>query len=269
MEDPVGALGNFKAPRGKEIFSELVPQSELEAREGVQMPSAPETPNAISGAAFRRKRRAKVDAQAQMLGHVHVSVLSFSNMHESGDLFINYLKARKQVFIDQKGWHLPEEEGMEFDQYDTPQARWVVLHQFGEILAGVRIAPTTAQCGQHSYMIRDAQRGLLDGLPYDVLFFEAPVDENIWEGTRIFVNSSVPAERRVQINALLFRALAEAARDVGATHLLGIVPANYRRWMSRLGLSATPVGPAMMIDGEKVQAALMKVTLDDAAPGLH
>ncbi|WP_233192727.1 acyl-homoserine-lactone synthase [Acidimangrovimonas sediminis] len=194
--------------------------------------------------------------------HVNRTVLSFSNMHEKGDLFINYLRARKEVFIDHKGWHLPEENGMEFDQYDTPKARWIVLHEYGEILAGVRIAPTTAQCGAHSYMIRDAQLGLLDGLPYDVLFFDAPQDDKIWEATRLFVVPSVPADRRMRINALLLHAMADGARAEGADHVIGIVPAVFRRWMSRLGMSATPVGPPMIIDGDKVQAALMKTTYE-------
>lgn len=252
----MGAFESLPASKGSAVFPALAPQQPLLTEQA-------------RGEAARLKARKKTSAQLAATpntdAHVRATVLSFSNMHEKGDLFVNYLRARKQVFIVQKGWQLPEEDGMEFDQYDTPKARWVVLHEYGEILAGVRIAPTTAQCGQHSYMIRDAQRGLLDGLRHDVLFFDAPVDDGIWEATRLFVVPSVPAERRMRINALLLLAMADAARAEGAHHVIGIVPAIFRRWMGRLGMSATPVGPAMEIDGDKVQAALMSVTLSDPA----
>ena len=51
--------------------------------------------------------------------------------------------------------------GMEFDQYDTPRAAGSPSTTRGEVLAGIRLTPTTARCGIYSYMIRDAQRGLL------------------------------------------------------------------------------------------------------------
>ncbi|MGB1208430.1 MAG: hydroxymethylglutaryl-CoA lyase, partial [Paracoccaceae bacterium] len=34
-------------------------------------------------------------------------------------------------------WDLPEAEDMEFDQYDTPQSRWIAIHDLGEVLAGI------------------------------------------------------------------------------------------------------------------------------------
>lgn len=258
MEARLGALETFPTTKGERVFPPLAPSQEMPPRANPAVQG--DTP-----APLRKLRMPKRPGQAvpePQEGHVHTTILSFSNLHQSGELFVNYLRARKQVFIDQKGWNLPQEDGMEFDQYDTAKARWVVLHEYGEVLAGVRIAPTTAQCGQHSYMIRDAQKGVLDDLPFDVLYFEAPVSDEIWEATRLFVCPSVPAERRMRINALLLQGMAQAAREVGATHVLGIVPAIFRRWMGRLGMTATPVGPALSIDGDKVQAALMNVVLD-------
>lgn len=253
----MGALETFPSTKGERVFPPLEP-----AQEQVQEPPAATASAAAPLRKVRMPRRSSDVAPEAHEGHVHTTILSFSNLHQSGELFVNYLRARKEVFIDQKGWNLPQEDGMEFDQYDTAKARWVVLHEYGEVLAGVRIAPTTAQCGQHSYMIRDAQKGVLNDLPFDVLYFEAPVRDDIWEATRLFVCPSVPAERRVRINTLLLQGMAQAAREVGATHVLGIVPAIFRRWMARLGMTATPVGPVMTIDGDKVQAALMNVVLD-------
>ena len=190
---------------------------------------------------------------------LRANVLSFRNMHRYGDLWSNFMRARKGVFVDRLHWSLPVSDGMEFDQYDTPFARWVVIHEYGEILAGVRLTPTTARVGLHSYMLRDAQLGLLDNIPTDVLFFEAPVEDRIWEATRLFITDAVSAERRLPVQAALMHNFAGAARAEGATHVIGIVPAVWSRWLRRLDMGAVPVGPRFQIDGTRSQAALFNV----------
>lgn len=185
---------------------------------------------------------------------MQTTTLSFLNMHEHGALLSNVLRARKQSFIVQNRWELPESEGMEFDQYDTPQARHVAIHENGRVLAGLRLAPTTASCGLYSYMIRDAQRGLLGGsIPQDLLYGEAPVDPHVWEATRLFVAHDVPmAERRKVHNALLLEML-NTARDLGAVQLIAIVAAIWPRWTGRYGLDTVALGPRMTFDGDVFQ----------------
>lgn len=238
------AFGMSKASR---VFPQLISQEQIAAGNSQIFEKTPDR------APIERHLAPAADR------NVRTTTLSFANMHEHGELFINYLKMRHEIFILGKGWVLPEADGMEFDQYDTPLARWVVLHEYGEILAGVRIAPTTARCGQHTYMIRDAQIGLLPDLPCNVLFFEAPVSDRIWEATRLFVSPGVPSQRRLRIQHRLLDAMAAAGREVGSTHVIGIVPAVFRRWMNRIGMTATAVGPEMMIAGDRVQAALMDI----------
>ncbi len=46
---------------------------------------------------------------------------------------------------------------------------------------------------------------------------------------------------------------------MGATHVIGIVPAVFSRWLRRLELAAVPVGRRFQIDGTRSQAALFKV----------
>ena len=198
-------------------------------------------------------------------GELQASVLSFRNLHLFGELFVSYLKVRHDVFVAQRGWDLPAVDGMEFDQYDTPLARFVVIHEHGEILAGIRLSPTTARVGLHSYMIRDAQMGLLKDLPDDVLFFPAPVSDQVWEATRLFVTQKVPSSRRGLVQTLLMTTMASAAREVGAKQVIGIVPAVFRRWLQRIGMSATPVGPEIEIDGVRTCAALFNVAMFDPA----
>jgi acyl homoserine lactone synthase len=201
-----------------------------------------------------------IDSILRMEPQLRATTLSTLNMHLYGNLYVNYLKARRDVFIVAKGWQLSEVDGMEFDQYDTPFARWIVVHENGEVMAGMRIAPTNARCGLHSYMIRDAQLGLLAGLPLDPLYFEAPVAEHMWEATRLFVTDKVASERRGEVQQLLMLEMAAAARSVGATYVIGIVPAVFKRWMHRIGMAAVAVGPKFELGGDWSQAALMHVS---------
>jgi N-acyl-L-homoserine lactone synthetase len=147
---------------------------------------------------------------------------------------------------------------MEFDQYDTPFCRWIVLHQFGQVLGGVRMLPTTTSCGIYSYMLRDAQKGLLEDLPRDVLFVDAPVEHGVWEATRFFITDAVPARYRQHLQKLLFRAMSRTAMQHGATHVIGIVPAIWMRWARRLGVVATPIGAPFSIDGTASQSVLFR-----------
>ena len=196
------------------------------------------------------------------VGHVRAPALSFQNMHEYGDLLSRYMQARKSVFIDRLRWHVSEVDDMEFDQYDTPYCRWVILHEFGEVIGGVRLMSTTARCGAYSYMLRDAQLGLLDDLPTDVLFFKAPVDPTVWEASRFFIMDTVPALRRTAVQHLLFRRMRETAAENGARFLLGIVPAVWSRWARRLDATAIPIGAKFSIDGTASQSVLFNVQGD-------
>ncbi|QEW20188.1 Isovaleryl-homoserine lactone synthase [Marinibacterium anthonyi] len=193
-------------------------------------------------------------------GQLRASVLSFETIGDHGNLLVNYLRARKKTFIDRLHWDLPHADGMEFDQYDTPQCRWVIVHEYGEIMGGVRLLPTTAACGIYTYMLRDAQRGLLDSIPTDVLFLEAPMLPLVWEASRLFISEDVPATRRNDVQAVLMQTMARTAAENGARYVIGIVPWVFSRWLRRLGLAALPVGPRFAIDRITSQAALFNVS---------
>ncbi len=190
---------------------------------------------------------------------MQTTTISFQNMHTHGNLLTNVLRARHESFIVQRKWDLPETDGMEFDQYDTPQSRWIAVHDMGRVLAGIRMTPTTARCGVYSYMIRDAQLGLLDTIPQDLLNDPAPVAANIWEASRVFISHEVPAADRMQIQAELMGEMVRCAREEGATQIIGLCPRVWMRWMRRLGYATEHVGPCLDIGGSPNQAILMRL----------
>lgn len=185
---------------------------------------------------------------------MQTTTLSFANLHNHGELFANLFRARRQSFIVQKNWDLPEEMGMEFDQYDTPQSRWIAIHDMGQVLAGMRLTPTTARCGIYTYMIRDAQKGILGGsIPQDLLYADAPVEETTWECSRVFVNHATPQSIRRKVHFRMVESMTSSARDVGATRLIALTGANWPRWYGRCGLEAEAIGRPMWIDDGEFQ----------------
>jgi N-acyl-L-homoserine lactone synthetase len=192
---------------------------------------------------------------------MEATTLSFENLHNHGELFANLLRARRDSFILKNKWDLPQALGMEYDQYDTPASRWVAVHDSaGTVLAGIRLTPTTARCGIYTYMIRDAQRGLLDSIPADLLYGEAPVADHVWETSRVFVSNATPANLRRRVHLNLMHEMSVAARDLGATQLLGLIPANWPRWAPRCGINASAAGRVMEIDGVDNQCVCIDLT---------
>lgn len=189
---------------------------------------------------------------------MQTTTLSFANIHNHGELFANMLRARRELFIVHNKWNLPEAMGMEYDQYDTPASRWVVVHDDnGQVLAGNRLTPSTTSCGIYSYMIRDAQRGLLDTIPAHLLYDEAPVAPHIWESSRLFVSHDVPSSIRRRVHAQLIAQLGDSVRALGATHCLTLLAATWPRWADRVGVKMKAMGPVMEIDGIDNQVVLM------------
>ncbi len=219
----------------------------------------PGSAGSVVSTRFPSLARKPLDIPSEVDRHIHATTITFRSMGQYGDLLVSYLEARKKVFIDTLHWDIPSVDGMEFDQYDTPYAHWVVIHEFGRILGGVRLMPTTARCGIYSYMLRDAQLGLLHPMPSDLLFLDAPVDPKVWEASRLFITEEVTAARRAQVQTLLMQQMAATAGADGATHVIGIVPAVFARWLRRLDLAALPVGRRFEIDGTRSQAALFQV----------
>ena len=183
------------------------------------------------------------------------TTLSFANMHNHGELFANILRARRESFIVRNQWDLPETMGMEYDQYDTPVSRWLAVHDdAGTVLAGVRLTPTTARCGIYSYMIRDAQRGLLDSIPEDLLYTESPIEEGTWEVTRGFIAADIPAAFRQKVRLRLVLQMLRTSREEGIRRMLALLPSNWDRWANRCKLDMVPAGRNMNMGGIDYQA---------------
>ena len=170
---------------------------------------------------------------------MQTTTLSFSNMHNHSGLISRLMHAGVN--------DVPTDGG--FDQYDTPASAWVAVHSGDIVHAGVRLTPTTHHCGVYTYMIKDAQDGLLEHLPEDLLFHDAPVDETIWETSRMFLQSGLSGPDLASVQLELTSSLLNAARDLGASKLIGLVPNTFQRSAQKAGCAFEIAGRSLDVDG--------------------
>ena len=185
---------------------------------------------------------------------METTTLSFQTSHNHGDLFAELLRARKNHFVDAQGWAL--ENNLSYDQYDVPSSRWVTVHKRDEILAAVRLTPTTNQSGIYSYLIKDAQNGIVDDLPDDLLYEDAPVSNSVWEVSRCF---STNAHANVSFSPNVYFSLIENAvsqlSNLGANLAMTLLnPVAARILRRRFGLEIIPAGDPFLRDHQYFQS---------------
>jgi acyl homoserine lactone synthase len=180
---------------------------------------------------------------------MEVSILRIPDGLPDWDLVLSYLRLRKSVFMDRLGWPLYELGDCEFEQYDTVHAVYVIAHDDRSVLGGARLLRTSDTIGSgrcvYSYMIRDACRNLLPGLPSDLCYADPPVAKDMWELTRLVSKGSakVGAEILAETNRFL---RAQKARSC-----LFLAPPAFMRMASRLGYAPVPLGDVRRnIDGQ-------------------
>lgn len=103
-------------------------------------------------------------------------VLSAANMQECSDDFASMHRLRHRVFIEELKWPvgaIRSVNGMEFDQFDTPFAHYIVrLNGEGQVDACTRLLPTTGP-----YLLGDVFGHLIQTI-------DRPSSHAIWETTR-------------------------------------------------------------------------------------
>lgn len=170
-----------------------------------------------------------------------VSVLHLPEDGPHWNLVYDFLRMRRQVFIENMKWQLMDSQGIEFEQYDiVGVASYVIAHDRDEVLAGARIIRCDTVVGsppnEYSYMIKDAFDGKID-LPRELCDEEPPNDKYSWELTRLVSVSSNPK---------IAKAVLDIANDYifisGGKRCLFLGPPSFLRMAKSYGYVPTKLG---------------------------
>jgi acyl homoserine lactone synthase len=160
---------------------------------------------------------------------------------------------RHEVFVQRLKWSLPLFNGVERDQYDTANAKYVVVSDGPDrVTACARLLPTT-----DAYMLADLFPQLLGGAP-------PPRDPAIWELSRFA--ASVRATRAGRVLSLseptleLLDLIFEFARRHDAARLIFVTSVQIERLLLRAGMPVHRIAAPTAIDGSLSVALFIEIT---------
>jgi acyl homoserine lactone synthase len=117
-----------------------------------------------------------------------IDAITLETAHHLGDALASMHRLRHRVFVERQKYNVPTYRNMEWDQFDTPAAVYLVWRdEQGEARAVTRLIPTTLP-----YMIQELWADLVDG--------EAlPSHDRIWEATRFGIDRGLSPDKRRQV----------------------------------------------------------------------
>ncbi|MGB8811775.1 MAG: acyl-homoserine-lactone synthase [Paracoccaceae bacterium] len=173
---------------------------------------------------------------------MHNVRFDFSDLHHHGTAFYDFLRLRKQVFVDQLKWDVPHNDLVEMDQYDTPMAHYSIVRKEGRVVGGARAMVTTASWGEHTYMLRDAYSGKLPHIPASIMSVEI-ASPKVWECTRLVISDDLKTQKdRTECLALIVDGLVETAQAHGGTELICLSSMALMRALRQIGYDASRLG---------------------------
>lgn len=188
-----------------------------------------------------------------------LTTFSFIDRADYHQCYTGFLELRKRVLVDGLGWDLPVTGETESDQYDNPTAVYSAVEYKGRVIAGARAAPCSARWGGWSYMLNDADQGLIPGIPRGILS-SYPTENSVWECTR-FVSDDVlgTSEDRLRATRMVVAGLCQLSGGLGASSLMSLSPAPLGRLLRSFGYKVSIVGAAYVCadDGRRYRPFTM------------
>jgi acyl homoserine lactone synthase len=159
---------------------------------------------------------------------------------------------RHEVFVKRLKWSLPLINGVERDQYDTPEAKYVVISDGADrVTACARLLPTTG-----SYMLPELFPQLLGEDP-------VPRDPAIWELSRFATSVRETREGRVlslsKPTLELLDLIFDFARQHAIARLVFVTSVQVERLMLRAGVPVHRIAAPALIDGGLSVALFIEV----------
>lgn len=168
----------------------------------------------------------------------------FESMHED----------RKKVFVDLLRWEIPHDGRLERDQYDTADARYLILQdqQTAEHLGSVRLLPTVRPHMLKEVFPHLCERGV-------------PRGPHIWEITRLVVSPRVDRRERLMVRNMLGRAMIEFGLLMGIRKYTMVCEMQFLSQLLASGWRCDPLGLPIPAGASMIGALLIHNDPDSLA----
>ncbi|WP_375786921.1 acyl-homoserine-lactone synthase [Bradyrhizobium sp. Pha-3] len=183
-----------------------------------------------------------------------IEAFSIADAHHFQDALASQARLRYRCFVLRRGLEHSSYDGLEFDEFDTPAATYLVWRDDEKVVRGVaRLLRTT-----FPYMLASYWPHLVDG-------HSLPRSARIFEVTRVCVDKSVPPLSRQRIFPELLCAIQEFLVDHDATGMIGVTREHLLSHFIRTGIHW--LGPPQEIESEIERAFF--VPTDFVRPVYH
>lgn len=166
--------------------------------------------------------------------------LNWQNIHQFGGLWLEHHRLRYENFVARQGWDIPNFDRLEWDQYDTPRAQYIIVEHNHTCAAACRLVST-----EHPYMIEEVFSHLL---PYDL-----PKTDRVWEATRFVVDADLSPDLRAMALQQLIIGVQQFGLDYQLDRFLGLMPIPiFKMALMRNGVEVDiHTDTAALIDGKR------------------
>jgi len=176
-------------------------------------------------------------------------IIDWESAHLYGEAWISHHRLRHQIFVDRQSWNVPTYNGLEYDQFDTPAAKYVLwIDSTGRARGVARLLPTT-----RPYMIKSLWPELLQQEPHET--------EAIWEATRFGCDRSLDSATRRRVVAELICGCLEFGLANGIHRYLSVMPvAVFNQILAAAGCKVEIQTPRFRMGRHDIAAAYMDVS---------
>jgi N-acyl-L-homoserine lactone synthetase len=175
--------------------------------------------------------------------------VSWETVHQHGEAWISHHQLRYRMFVERQKWSVPNYRHIEYDEFDTPAATYIlVVDDQNHALGTTRLIPTT-----RPYMVKS--------LWPDLTELKLPQSESIWEASRFGCDREIDSITRRDVVAHLILGCQEFGVANGISSYLGVMPTwVFKYVISANGCPVTYIGPTLRQYGHEIVAAYIDVS---------
>jgi acyl homoserine lactone synthase len=170
-----------------------------------------------------------------------IEMFTWTTAHRFQDAMASQARLRFQVFVHARGLQHLHYDGLEYDEFDTPSAVYLVWRDTNFAVRGlIRLLRT-----DRPYMLKNYW-------PWLVTARSLPEASDVWEMTRVCVDRTVEPELRRMILPELLSAAKEFFIKERAAGMIGVTRAHLLSHFVRQGI--VWLGEPALIEGETERA---------------
>jgi N-acyl-L-homoserine lactone synthetase len=175
--------------------------------------------------------------------------VTWATIHQHGEAWISHHRLRYKMFVERQKWSVPSYRQIEYDQFDTPAATYILtVDEQYRALGAARLIPTT-----RPYMVESLWPDLVD--------MDLPHCNSIWEASRFGCDRDLDAVSRRRVLAQLILGCQEFGIATGISQYLGVMPIRIFKYV--IAANRCPVaqiGPTLRLSGHEIAAAYIDVS---------